>query len=185
MALGAPPTWAPPDETATTRYASARGLTHRVELQAWYDMRMRGQWQPARLPMHKHPFTLVRCVLYGPDDQPVFRQTLWLAVLGPRRRELTLVASWQAYRERFDLEMVFTQMTKGCVLARGCRWDHVTDFHRIVVDDDSVNQQLYQLSALGEVELLERRLQAPTEVFNADREPGRVQLLLGLRLQLA
>jgi hypothetical protein len=27
--------------------------------------------------------------------------------LGPRRRELTLVASWQAYRERFDLEHFF------------------------------------------------------------------------------
>jgi len=107
MALGAPPTWAAPDETATTSYTSARGLTYRVELQAWYDMRIRGQWKPARLPMHKHPFTLVRCVLYGPDDQPIFRQTLWLAVLGPRRREITLVASWQAYRERFDLEHFF------------------------------------------------------------------------------
>jgi hypothetical protein len=107
MALGAPSTWAPPDVTATTSYTSARGQTYRVELQAWYDMRMRGQWKPARLPMHEHPFTLVRCVLYGPDDQPVFRQTLWLAVLGPRRRELPLVACWQAYRERFDLEHFF------------------------------------------------------------------------------
>ena len=107
MALGTPTTWAPPDVTATTSYTSARGHTYRVELQAWYDMRIRGQQKSARIPMHEHPFTLVRCVLYGPDDQPVFRQTLWLAVLGPRRRELTLEAIWQAYRDRFDLEHFF------------------------------------------------------------------------------
>ena len=107
MALGAPATWAAPDMTATTHYTSVRGQTYRVALQAWSDMRLRGQWKPARLPMHTHPFTLVRCMLYGPDDQPVFRQTLWLAVLGTRRRELTLLASWQAYRERFDLEHFF------------------------------------------------------------------------------
>jgi len=107
LALGAPPPWASPAETATTRYTSARGQTYRVALQAGSEMRLCGQWQPARRPMHKHPFTLVRGVLYGPDDQPVFRQTLWLAVLGPRRRELTLVASWQAYRERFALEHFF------------------------------------------------------------------------------
>jgi hypothetical protein len=59
------------------------------------------------------------------------------------------------YTLRFQIEIVFTQMTKGRVLACGGRWDHVTDFHRFVVDDDSVDQQLYQLSALGEIELLE------------------------------
>jgi len=89
-----------------------------------------------------------------------------------------------AYSLRFQIEIVFTQMTKGRVLACGGRWDHVTDFHRFVVDDDSVNQQLYQLSALGEIELLECRLQAPTEIADAGGELGRVQLLLGLRLEL-
>jgi putative transposase len=88
------------------------------------------------------------------------------------------------YRLRFQIEIVFTQMTKGRVLACGGRWDHVTDFHRFVVDDDSVNQHLYQLSALGEIELLECRLQAPTEIADAGGELGRVQLLLGLRLEL-
>ena len=88
------------------------------------------------------------------------------------------------YRLRFQIEIVFTQMTKGRVFACGGGRDHVTDFHLFVVNDDSVDQQLYQLSALGEIELLEGRLQAPTEVFDAGGELGRVQLLLGLRLQL-
>ena len=75
-------------------------------------------------------------------------------------------------------------MTKGRVFACGSRWDHVADFHRFVVNDDAVNQQLYQLSALGESELLEGGLPAPTEVFDAGGELGCVQLFLGLRLQL-
>jgi hypothetical protein len=95
-----------------------------------------------------------------------------------------LAAWFQHYNGRQTIEIVFTQMTKGCVLACGSRWDHVTDFDRFVVNDDSVNQQFYQLSALGEIELLECRLQAPTEVVDASGELGCVQLLLGLCLQL-
>jgi hypothetical protein len=43
------------------------------------------------------------------------------------------------YTLRFQIEIVFTQMTKGCLLACGGRWDHVTGFHRFVVDNDAVN----------------------------------------------
>jgi len=88
------------------------------------------------------------------------------------------------YLWRFAIEIVFTQMTKGCLFACWCGRDDVADFHLGVVNDDSVNQQLYQLSALGEIELLECRLQAPTEIADAGGELGRVQLLLGLRLEL-
>jgi hypothetical protein len=88
------------------------------------------------------------------------------------------------YTLRWRIEIVFTQMTKGRVLACGGRWDHVTEFHRFVVGNDAVNQQLYQLSALGEIELLECRLQAPTEIADAGGELGEFQLLLGLRLEL-
>jgi hypothetical protein len=88
------------------------------------------------------------------------------------------------YSLRAWIEIVFTQMTKGCLFACWCGRDDVADFHLGVVNDDSVNQQLYQLSALGEIELLECRLQAPTEIADAGGELGAVQLLLGLRLQL-
>jgi len=80
--------------------------------------------------------------------------------------------------------MVQTQMTKGGLLACGRSRDDVADFYLVVVDDDAINQQLYQLSTLGEVELLKGGLQPSAEVFNAAGQPGHVQLLLGLRLQL-
>ena len=64
----------------------------------------------------------------------------------------------QVYERRFWIEIVFTQMTKGHLFACGGRWDDVADFHLSVVNDHAVNQQLYQLSALGEIQLLECRL---------------------------
>ena len=121
------------------------------------------------------PLHLALAQLDAPNQDP------WYLVSD----EPTDLTTFDEYGLRFDLEMVFTQMTKGRVLARGRRWDHVTDFHRFVVDDDSVDPQRYQLSALGEVELLARRLQAPPEVFDAGGELGGVQLLLGLCRQLA
>ena len=81
-------------------------------------------------------------------------------------------------------EIVFTQMTKGHLFACWRGRDDVTDFHLGVVNDNAVNQQLYQLSALSESELLEGGLQAPTKVFDAGGQLRRVQLLLGLRFQL-
>jgi hypothetical protein len=88
------------------------------------------------------------------------------------------------YTLRFQIEIVFTQMTKGRLFAGGRGRDNVADFHLVIIDDDAVDQQLYQLSALGEIELLECRLQAATEIFDASGELGGIQLLLGLRLQL-
>lgn len=104
----------------------------------------------------------------------------WLVVSD----EPTNLTTLDEYGLRFDIEIIFTQMTKGRMLACGGRLGSITDFHLIVIDDDSVDQQLYQLPALSEVELFERWLQTPTEVFNAGGKLGRVQLLLGLRLQL-
>ena len=88
------------------------------------------------------------------------------------------------YRLRFQIEIVFTQMTKGHVFTRRGGRDDVADFHLFVVNDDAVDQQLYQLSALGESELIERGPQALTEIIDACGELGRVQLFLGLRLPL-
>jgi len=88
------------------------------------------------------------------------------------------------YRQRWLIEIVFTQMTKGRLFAGWCGWDHIADFNFGIVNDNPINQQLYQLSALGERELSQRGLQAPTKVFDTGGELGGVQLLLGLHLQL-
>jgi hypothetical protein len=97
-------TWGAPDETAETTWTSKRGRTYRVCLQGWHNLLKRGQRD---LPMHRYPFTLIRAVVLDELGQPVFKRALWLVVLGQRRGELSLVESWLAYGQRYDLEHYF------------------------------------------------------------------------------
>lgn len=104
FALHKPATWGPPAQTVETTYTSRRGRIYKVEIQAWYDLLMRGTREHA---MHGQLLTLVRMRLLNADGQPAFKRDLWLVVLGARRRELTLLEIRQAYVQRFDLEHFF------------------------------------------------------------------------------
>jgi hypothetical protein len=70
-------------------------------------MLMRGKRKPELLPMHRHPFTLVRIVLYDQQGKPAFRHPLWLIVIGEQRHQLSLLDIYHAYVQRFDVEHFF------------------------------------------------------------------------------
>jgi len=111
-------TWPEPDESHAITKRSRRGKVHRVEIQAWRDMLMRGKYKPQRLPMHRHPFTLVRIVRYDEQGQLVYKRPLWLLVIGQRRHELSLLHIYHAYRQRFDLEHFFRFGKQKLLLTR-------------------------------------------------------------------
>lgn len=106
FALSDPTTWHAPDATLTLQETTRRGEVVRIEIQAWYNLLMHGKNQP-KLPMHQHPFTLVRIVRYDQAGKALFKQPLWLIVMGARRHELTLEQIYQAYAARFDIEHFF------------------------------------------------------------------------------
>ncbi len=99
-------TWPTPDATLTLQETTRQGKLVRVEIQAWKDLLMSGKSAP-RLPMHQHPFTLVRIVRYDQDGKALFKHPLWLIVMGMRRHELTLTHIYQTYTARFDIEHFF------------------------------------------------------------------------------
>ncbi len=107
FSLADPTTWSEPDETTTTTMRSLSGKTYRIQIEAWHDMRMTGKCKPVVLPMHLHPFTLVRVRLFNVHGELAFQRPLWLIVMGDRRRELTLLNIFQAYQRRYDLEHFF------------------------------------------------------------------------------
>ena len=107
FSLSKPETWPEPDETLTIKETSRRGKVYRVEIQVWHNLLMSGKRKPKPLPMHKHPFTLVRIVRYDEDGNKAFKRPLWLIVMGARRHELTLEHIYQAYQSRFDIEHFF------------------------------------------------------------------------------
>ncbi len=107
FALSEPETWFEADETLTLNETSQRGKVYRVEIQAWHNMLMSGKRKPVPLPMHEHPFTLLRIVRYDEAGNKAFKRPLWLIVMGERRGEIILEHIYQAYRTRFDIEHFF------------------------------------------------------------------------------
>lgn len=107
FSLSEPESWGKPDETFTFQQTSRRGKEYTVEIEAWHDMLMPGKETPIKIPMHEHPFTLVRIVRYDKDGNPAFKRPLWLIVMGNRRHELSLEQIYEAYSTRFDIEHFF------------------------------------------------------------------------------
>ena len=105
--LKQPASWPAPDETATLTQLSRGGKRLQVTIQAWHNLLMPGKQKPAPLPMHRHPFTLVRIVHYDEQGVQVGQHPLWLLVIGQQRHALTLLAIYHAYQRRYDLEHFF------------------------------------------------------------------------------
>lgn len=107
FALKEPETWGVPEATHTFSVSNRQGKTHRVEIQVWRNLLMRGQTKPASLPMHQHPFTLLRIQFYRADGSLVYKHALWLIIIGDRREEVAPQPAYLAYRQRFDLEHAY------------------------------------------------------------------------------
>jgi hypothetical protein len=104
FALKDPSTWGQPDVTAQTTYVGRGGHTYTVHLEGWYNLLMRGQKD---LPMHQHPFTLIRVRVLDEQGQLISPRPMWLIVFGAYRRELSLLDAWRAYSQRYDIEHFF------------------------------------------------------------------------------
>jgi hypothetical protein len=99
-----PETWGVSDDVAETTFTSQRKVPYRVEIQAWHNLLMHGKKD---MPMHQHPFTLVKIRWYNQKGEALFQKPLWLIVMGARLAELSLLDIYQSYLQRYDLEHFF------------------------------------------------------------------------------
>ena len=76
-------------------------------------------------------------------------------------------------------------MTKRGGFSLGARGDHVANLHLVMGDDDVIDQQFHQLSALGKRELVQGGLQPPAKGLEPLGQGGDIHLLLRLSLELA
>jgi hypothetical protein len=81
---------------------------------------------------------------------------------------------------RWNIEIVFTQMTKARMSTGFGSWDDVADFDLGVIDDNAVNQQFNQFSLLGKGCLLQSSLDSVAEGFNRRCDPINLDLLVDL-----
>jgi hypothetical protein len=102
-----PTTWPEPEEKISIPGISRRGKPYRTDIWAWQNLVMRGKCKPRKIPMHQHPFTLVRIIRYNEQNKPVFKKSLWLIVIGEQRHRLSLADIQEAYQQRSDMEHFF------------------------------------------------------------------------------
>ncbi len=73
MALKDPTTWDEPAHVVQTIFTTRKGQIYTVHIEGWHDLLLRGK---RGLPMHMHPFTIVRIRILNDQGQPVFRRPL-------------------------------------------------------------------------------------------------------------
>jgi hypothetical protein len=99
--------------------------------------------------------------------------------------ELSAAGLIQTYETRWTIEIVQTHMTKRSGFPLRTGGHHVANLDLVVRDDDAINEQFHQLSALGTGQLVQGRLHLPAKRFESLGQDGDVHLRLCLRVQLA
>ena len=104
MSLSDPDTHRNPNRTAETSFINSNEKSCRVKIEAWDDMLMRGT---TTYRGHEHPMTLIRITVFNDKGEEIFKRPLWLAVLGKRRNEISLITIYNKYTSRYDIEHFF------------------------------------------------------------------------------
>jgi SRSO17 transposase len=86
---------------------------------------------------------------------------------------------------RWRIEMVFSQLAKGCGRPVGRGWQHVADLDVAVGDDHTVDEQLGELPPLGERRGCESGADGLAERLDPVGDSGQFKPLLGGGVQLA
>ena len=80
------------------------------------------------------------------------------------------------YSLRFQIEMVFMQMTKTDMFAGGVGWENISDFDISVRDDYSIDEQFYQFSFLFKTGILQSRSDAAAKIIDRSRQTSQFTL---------
>lgn len=94
----------PCDETTQVTWYSKKNKPYTATIRAWHTMLLRGT--RAFRSAH-HPMTLIQVIITDDAGNVVFKNPLWLAVMGKRRNEISLIDCYESYRARYDIEHFF------------------------------------------------------------------------------
>ncbi len=131
-------TWGKPDEVTEVPFTTRSGRHYRAQLEGWHNLLMTGTREWA---MHRFPFTLIRVRVLDEAGNQVFKRTMWLIVIGKRRRELSILEAWAAYGQRYDVEHYF-RLGKQRLLERAYQ-----------TSDDEHEENWMYIVALAKVQL--------------------------------
>lgn len=93
-----------PDEQIEIPWINRRNKAYNVVIKCWRDKLLRGSRQ---FKSSQHPINIVQITVLDRQNQPVFKRSLWIAVFGKRRHEISLADIYQNYIARYDIEHFF------------------------------------------------------------------------------
>jgi hypothetical protein len=67
-----------------------------------HNMLLPGKNKPKRIPMGRHPFTLVQVIRYDEAGNLACQRPMWLLAIGQHRHELRVQDIYEAYKQRYD-----------------------------------------------------------------------------------
>lgn len=120
----------PPDFEEITTITTRKGRTLQVKIARWNDVIAQGSEEDRT---HEHPFDLVRVLVTDKKGKPVYKRPLWVMITGVRRREVTSVQAFIAYRCRYDIEHFFRfgKQRLSLVNLQTCETRHEEGWHWI------------------------------------------------------
>ena len=105
----------PPDHEEKIYRFTSSGKHRTIHLSRWNNLLARGS---RGQHMEKHPFDVVRAQVFDDTGQRVFKNPLWLEVVGQQREKLTSSQAYEAYYQRYDIEHCFRFCKQKLLLAR-------------------------------------------------------------------
>lgn len=85
-------------------FENKHGATRKAVVQQWDDILMSGS---KKFDSHNHPVNLIQATLYDENHNPIFKNPLWIGVIGERKNEFSTFDIYDGYRSRYDVEHFF------------------------------------------------------------------------------
>jgi len=97
-------TWGDPKDTDQIDWKTKKGKNHTVQIKVWNNLRMRGH-KDAKI--QKTPLTVIRITVSDKDGKEIYKNPLWLLMVGDWPIEWFINKYWHFYCARFDIEHYF------------------------------------------------------------------------------
>ena len=122
------------------------GKSYLLKIKAWYNQILRGSRQ---FKGYQHPLTVMQLTAVDANGKSLYKNPLWLGLVGERRDEITLLEAYHYYDSRYDIEHYF-RFGKDKLL-----------FDKYQTPEVEHEQTWWQLTALAYSQLYLAREQVP------------------------
>jgi hypothetical protein len=91
-------------ESIQTQWITKKGKQHSVNIKLWKDVLLRGSRE---FRSSQHPLNIIQIKVTNDKGEQVFKNPMWLAIMGDRRHEVSAIELYNNYKSRYNIEHFF------------------------------------------------------------------------------